>query len=208
MDDIILLHKSKEQLKQNTKEITIFLQDLGWQLSMKKCMIYPKTTFNYLGWKFNTCTMEVQMTPERRRMMKKNLKDWITKTNLKQIVRIKSLASLIGEINFIRVQFPAISLWMNSLNHLKTKAVSKGTWKGQVKLNNQIQGNLQAILSMVKLNKPLSLKELTPDTVLTTDASEEGWGMTLVKNQSEIWDAGEWQKGWHLTSSNQRELAA
>ncbi|KAA6326014.1 MAG: hypothetical protein EZS28_054001, partial [Streblomastix strix] len=61
---------------------------------------------------------------------------------------------------------------------------------------------------MVKLNKPLSLKELTPDTVLTTDASEEGWGMTLVKNQSEIWDAGEWQKGWHLTSSNQRELAA
>ncbi|KAA6357981.1 MAG: hypothetical protein EZS28_046491, partial [Streblomastix strix] len=103
MDDIIPLHKLKEQLNRNIKEIMIFLQDLDWQLSTKKCMIYPKITFIYLGWTINTCTMEVQMTPERRKMMKKNRKDCITKTNLKQTVRIIGHASLIGEINFIRI---------------------------------------------------------------------------------------------------------
>jgi hypothetical protein len=32
---------------------------------------------------------------------------------------------------------------------------------------------------MIKQNKPRQLKDRTPNTTLTTDASEDGWGMTL-----------------------------
>jgi hypothetical protein len=63
-------------------------------------------------------------------------------------------------------------------------------------------GNLQAILAMIKKNKPRDLQDRTPDTILTIDACEQGWGMTLENNKMEIMDAGQWKGSWHLKSSN------
>ncbi|KAA6355165.1 MAG: putative Transposon Tf2-9 polyprotein, partial [Streblomastix strix] len=206
MDDIILLHKSKEQLKIMTLQIIDFLQNLGWKLARQKCIIYPKTSFQYLGWQFETSTMEAKMTTSRRRDMKIKLKQWIDKTYATKIVKIKDFASIVGEINFLKFQFPQISLWMNALNNLKTKAVVLGGWNGRLKLNKRILGNLQMILKLVKNNEPRDLLDRTPDTIMTSDACEEGWGVTIQKNNQIIMDASEWNHGWHLKSSNQREL--
>ncbi|KAA6380789.1 MAG: putative Transposon Tf2-6 polyprotein [Streblomastix strix] len=208
MDDIILIHHSKDTLKQTTQDVIRFLQNLGQRLSPNKCVLIPKMTFQYLGWQFQTASMEVTMTPNRRREMKNKLKTWIQMTNDRQIVTIRSLASLIGDINYLRFQFPQISLWMNSLNNLKTKAVAKGGWEASVKLNKQILGNLQTILIMIKQNRPRQLKDRTPNTTLTTDASEDGWGMTLDHSNEQILDAGQWEGSWYLHSSKLRELAA
>ncbi|KAA6355550.1 MAG: putative Transposon Tf2-6 polyprotein [Streblomastix strix] len=58
-------------------------------------------------------------------------------------------------------------------------------------------------------NKPTSLIIRHPDSLLTTDASKWMWGGACkIKNQEEIFVQGKWSKGWRLTSSNQRELAA
>ncbi|KAA6404119.1 MAG: hypothetical protein EZS28_000347 [Streblomastix strix] len=173
MDDIILIHHSKDTLKQTTLDEIRFLRNLGLRLSPNKCVLIPKMIFQYQGWQFQTASMEVTMTPYRRRKMKNKLKAWIQMTNQRQIMTTRSLASLIGDINYLRFQFPQISLWMNSLNNLKTKAVAKGGWEALVKLNNQILGNLQAILILIKQNRPRQLKDRTPNTILTSDASED-----------------------------------
>ncbi|KAA6382784.1 MAG: hypothetical protein EZS28_021690 [Streblomastix strix] len=148
------------------------------------------------------------MTLIRRREMKNKLMALIQMTNQRQIVIIISLASLIGDINYLRFQFPQISLWMNSLNNLKTKAVAKGGQEALVKLNKQILGNLQTILILIKQNRPRQLKGRTPSTTLTTDTSEDSCGMTLDHSNEQILDAGQWEGSQHLHSSNQRELAA
>ncbi|KAA6356664.1 MAG: hypothetical protein EZS28_047809, partial [Streblomastix strix] len=134
MGDIILIHQSKQQLKQMTLEIVFFLSNLGWRLSPTKCVITPRKCFQYLGYSFQTQSMEVTMTQIRRRGMKHKLKEWIQMTNENQIVTIRSLASLIGEINYLRFQFPQISLWMNAINKLKTRAIAKGGWDASVRL--------------------------------------------------------------------------
>ncbi|KAA6361905.1 MAG: putative Transposon Ty3-I Gag-Pol polyprotein, partial [Streblomastix strix] len=208
MDDIILIHHSKDTLKQTTQDVIRFLQNLGWRFSPNKCVLIPKMTFQCLGWQFQTASMEVIMTPNRRREMKNKLKTWIQMTNERQIVTTGCLASLIGDINYFRFQFPQISLWMNSLNNLRTKAVAKGGWEVSVKLNKQILGNLQTILILIKQNRPRQLKDRTSNKTLTTDASEDGWGVTLDHSNEQILDDGQWEGSWHLHSSNQRELAA
>ncbi|KAA6382095.1 MAG: hypothetical protein EZS28_022381 [Streblomastix strix] len=204
MDDIILIHHSKYTLKQTTQDVICFLQNLGWRISPNKCVLIPKMTFQYLGWQFQTASMEVTMTPNRRREMKNKLKAWIQTTNERQIVTTRNLASLIGDINYLRFQFSQISLWMNSLNNLKTKAVAKGGWEASVKLNKQILGNLQTILILIKQNKPRQLKDRTPNTTLTIDASEDAWGMTLDHSDEQILDAGQWEGSWYLHSSKLR----
>jgi hypothetical protein len=45
MDDIILLHQSKETLAIITLEIMEFLQNLGWRLATNKCITTPRMTF-------------------------------------------------------------------------------------------------------------------------------------------------------------------
>ncbi|KAA6396862.1 MAG: hypothetical protein EZS28_007609 [Streblomastix strix] len=40
------------------------------------------------------------------------------------------------------------------------------------------------------------------------NAALEGWDSTLQIQQTEIMDAGSWQKNWHLTNNNQRETEA
>ncbi|KAA6393547.1 MAG: hypothetical protein EZS28_010923 [Streblomastix strix] len=110
MDEIILIHQSKQQLKPMILEIISFLTNLGQRLSPTKCVLTPKKCFQYLGWSFQTQSMEVIMTQTRRRSMKYKLKDCIQMTNESQIVTIRSFASLIGEINYLRFQFPQVSL--------------------------------------------------------------------------------------------------
>ncbi|KAA6396188.1 MAG: putative Transposon Tf2-9 polyprotein [Streblomastix strix] len=208
MDDLILLHKSKEQLKIMTLQIIDFLQNLGWKLEKQKFIILPKTSFQYLEQQFETLTMEARMTKPRRRDMKIKLKQWIDKTYATNIVKIKDIASIVGEINFLRFQFPQISLWMNALNNQKTKAVILRRWDGQLKLNKRILGNLQMILKLIKNNEPRDLLDGISDRIMTSDSCEEVCGVTIQMNNQIIMDASEWNHGWHLKSSNQRELAA
>jgi hypothetical protein len=80
MDDIILLHKSKEELRLITLEVIDFLQNLGWRLSLNKCVINPRMTFQYLDWQFRTAEMTVTMTNQRRRTIKNKIKEWIKMT--------------------------------------------------------------------------------------------------------------------------------
>ncbi|KAA6354531.1 MAG: hypothetical protein EZS28_049942, partial [Streblomastix strix] len=142
------------------------------------------------------------MTPNRRREKKNKLKARIQKTNQRQIVTTRSLASLIGDINYLRFQFPQISLWMKSQNNPKTKAVAKGGCEASMKLNKQILGNLQTILMFIKQNGPKQLKDRTPNSIMTTYSSEDGRDMTLDNSNEQILDPGQWEGSWHLHSSN------
>ncbi|KAA6385591.1 MAG: hypothetical protein EZS28_018882, partial [Streblomastix strix] len=163
MDDIILIHHSKDTLKQTMHDVTHFLQSLGWRLLPNKCVLISKMTFQYLGLQFQTASIGVALTLNRRREMKNKLKTWIQMTIQRQTVTTRSLASLIGDINYLRFQFRQISFWTNSLKNLKTKAVAKGGWEASVKLNKQILKNLQTILILIKQNRPRKLKNRTPE---------------------------------------------
>ncbi|KAA6376932.1 MAG: hypothetical protein EZS28_027540 [Streblomastix strix] len=121
IDDIVLLHQDKDYLKRTTQEIIAFLQNLGFKIQLKKCRLYPSRVFNYLGWVWNSNSLEVMMTPQRRRLMKMEIKRWINATDNGEMVKVRDLAKLLGELNFLRFQIQDASLISNSLNHLKNK---------------------------------------------------------------------------------------
>ncbi|KAA6351808.1 MAG: putative reverse transcriptase, partial [Streblomastix strix] len=74
IDDMVLLHPDKNYLKHATQEVIAYLQNLGFKIQLKKCRLFPSRIFNYLGWVWNAENLEVKMTPQRRRMMKKEIK--------------------------------------------------------------------------------------------------------------------------------------
>ncbi|KAA6355935.1 MAG: hypothetical protein EZS28_048538, partial [Streblomastix strix] len=208
IDDITLMHQDKDCFKRTTQEIIAYLQNLGFKIQLKKYRLYPSSVFNYLGWVWNSNSLVVMMTPQRRRLMKMEIKRWINATDNGELVKVRDLAKLLGELNFLRFQIQDASLIINSLNHLKAQAVKKGGWNCSVLLNRRVLSNLYLWFIKIKQNNPRQLEDLTTQAILTTDAALEGWGSTLQIQQTEIMEAGRWQKNWLLKNSNKRETAA
>ncbi|KAA6385215.1 MAG: putative reverse transcriptase, partial [Streblomastix strix] len=77
IDDILLLHPVKQELQTMIKQIAQFLKDLGWGLAPEKCRMIPHQRFKYLGWQWNTATMDVQMPAPRRKIMKTLVNNWL-----------------------------------------------------------------------------------------------------------------------------------
>ncbi|KAA6357344.1 MAG: hypothetical protein EZS28_047129, partial [Streblomastix strix] len=207
IDDIVQLNQDKNYLKRTTQEIIAFLQNPSFKIQLKKCRLYPSRVFNYLDWVWNSNSLEVMMTHQRRRLMKMEIKRWINATDNGEMVKVRDLAKLLGELNFLRLQIQDASLISNSLNHLKAQAVKKSGWNCSVLLNRRVLGNLYLWFIKIKQNKPRQLEDLITQAILTTDAALEDWGSTLQIQQTEIMEAGRWQKNQHLKNSNQRGTA-
>lgn len=180
LDDMILIHQDQEELRRYTGEIVTFLEDLGFILNKDKCDLEPKRTFRFLGWEWNSENMSVAVAAQRARSLARRCYLW-TKAALKgATVQTRWLATLIGEINYLRFAYPEASLYMNNLHRLLVKGVKRKGWSGRVKLSPAISMDLMHWKRILTLNEWVTLeREQTPEAVLTTDASQVGMGAIL-----------------------------
>ncbi|KAA6383717.1 MAG: hypothetical protein EZS28_020758 [Streblomastix strix] len=121
IDDIVQMHQDNDYLKRSTQETISFLPNLGFKTQLKKCHLYASRVFNYQDWVWNSNSLEVIMTPQRRRLMKMEIKSCINATDNGEMVKLNDLAKLLGELNFMKFQIQDTLLISNSLNHLKLK---------------------------------------------------------------------------------------
>ncbi|KAA6391822.1 MAG: putative reverse transcriptase [Streblomastix strix] len=208
IDNMVLLHPDKNYLKHATQEVIAFLQNLVFKVQPKKCRLFPSKIFNYLGWVRNTENLELNMTLQRRRLMKNDIMCWINAALAHVTVRVRILAKLLEQMNFLRFQMQDASLIGNLLNHLKNQSVKKGGWNCFVSINVRVLGNLFLWFIKIKQNELRQIEQLTSLATLTADAAQEGWGSILQIQQNEMMEAGRWQKNQYLSNSNQREIAA
>ncbi|KAA6392864.1 MAG: putative reverse transcriptase [Streblomastix strix] len=211
IDDILLLSQDKIQLQTDTLEIMKFMEQLGWKIQRLKCRTNAQKTFEFLGWKWSTMNLTIQLTAVRRRQLKHRLSRWIEIVKRGERVKIKDLASVIGELNFVRTQLVDASLHMRTLYRIQTQAVFRSTWKGRCRMDRRSLGDLTWWLEKIKENQPMCFEKTQPSFVLTTDASETSWGAVLelaTMEEEPIYRTEEWGKQWILKSSNQREMTA
>jgi hypothetical protein len=78
------------------------LTEYGWIISDKKSNMIPTKTFEYLGWIWSSEDQTLELTPDRRRGMIKQLKRLIRIARNNQFLRTRVLAKRIGELIFAR----------------------------------------------------------------------------------------------------------
>jgi ribonuclease HI len=207
MDDSLLLFPDKETAEQQTREIATFFMDLGWTLSEEKCQYTPTQQIEFLGWKWDLRTYTVCMAEEKRHGLMSQLTGWIRLAEMRARTPVRNLASLIGRLNFLRLQFPDASLHLKELDDLKVRTVQKGGWDSVCTVTPQLSGNLKWWAAAVNDNSPRSLYRPPVTATLTTDASPVGWGAVLQQGGQEQYTYGTWREGLAWTS-NARELSA
>jgi hypothetical protein len=153
--------------------------------------------------------MDLRMKGERRKSLKDLTKSWIRKCERGAKVGVKKLASLLGQLNFLRAQFPRMSLYTVALNEKKVYGVKMGGWEGQCQMTFKERGELRTVARWIVENNPRSIRKRIPQATLTTDASAHGWGAVLQLKKAQLMYWGTFgSSGPQLSSSNQRESAA
>ncbi|KAA6400036.1 MAG: hypothetical protein EZS28_004444 [Streblomastix strix] len=164
----------------------------------------------FLGWSIDSNLDQLSMTITRQMKMKQMLGRWRRIAVNQRIVKVRFLASFIGSLNFLRLQFKRGGIHLRKLNKIKSKAVLQKGWNAVVFLNRQVLQEIFWWQSIITRNRPVQATIVQPQAILATDASQTHWGATLklFNPAQEVWFWGKWSLNWHLQSSNQRETAA
>jgi hypothetical protein len=203
MDDLLFIHPNPTHLEKSTLQIAKYLQWLGWTLSMEKCELRPKQVITFLGWQWDFQKMEIEMKRNLRKQTMQLITKWIGKCERGSVVPVRKLASLLGKLNFLRVQFERMSLYTVALNRRKVMGVKKEGWDGSCRVSHGEKGELRTIRRWVKQNNPKGIRIRAPQATLTTDASMTGWGAELMMEGRKLLFWGDFDYGTnHLTSSN------
>jgi ribonuclease HI len=208
MDDTLLLFRDERTATRHTLEIAEYLQLLGWTLSPEKCQFQPSQLTEFLGWEWNLQEATLTISPSHRAALLERVFAWLDLAERRGQAPIRKLASLLGELNFLRAQSPEASLYMDQLNALKVRGVRTSGWDGRVTVTPAVSGELKWWLRRISLNPPTATRPPPVQATLTTDASPDGWGGVLECGGETRMTFGRWKGTERLLTSNARELTA
>ncbi|KAA6353268.1 MAG: putative reverse transcriptase, partial [Streblomastix strix] len=178
-DDLLLLHQNKERLRKQTLIIMKILEAFEWTIVQEKCEIEPKQQTNFIGQTWDLERMYIKMTDQRKQELRYQLRRFISLTQRQAPIKIKYLASIIGKLNFLRVQVKEASLYLKLMESTKTRALKNKKWRENMILSKEILLELYQWLGMIVNNQEMTLEVKIPETVMVSDASPKGWGVTL-----------------------------
>ncbi|KAA6403823.1 MAG: hypothetical protein EZS28_000641 [Streblomastix strix] len=186
-DDIHLIHQDKQILETQSIEIMRTLEQFGWIISEEKCETEPKQIIIFLRWILNLRYMNIKISEERKLKKIQALKDWYNVVYKSICMKIRQLAKLIDRLNFLRTQIKEAPLYLMELDKAKTQALKIKSWDESMIINRTIIRELKLWIKRIGDNQPESLINKTKTSMLTTDASPQGWGATLIyDNQMEL----------------------
>ncbi|KAA6376138.1 MAG: putative Transposon Ty3-I Gag-Pol polyprotein [Streblomastix strix] len=209
VDDLLLLHQNKERLREQTLTIMKILEAFGWTIAQEKCEIEPKQQINFLGWTWDLKRMYIKMTDLRKQELRYQLKRLISLTEKQVPIKIKYLASIIGKLNFLRVQVREASLYLKLMDSAKTRALKNKEWKENMIPPKKILQELYWWHGVIVRNQEMTLEVKIPEAVMVSDASPKRWGVTLELHTGDtLVQHGEWNKEQKRWTSNKKEMEA
>ena len=198
LDGILIMGNTIEESIIATEKCIHHLSNLGFTINLKKSVLKPSTSINFLGMEINSRTQKIPIPKEK---VNKILKELKTLLKMKYI-KARKLASIIGLLGSVSQGFGPTYIHQrfaqaNLQAYLKDKQWGKEIpiWKCTHAEANWWITNLN------KLNGK-TVEQPSNSLELFTDASSYGWGF----HYQEIQEQGMWNYWDTQQSSNYKEL--
>ncbi|KAA6380713.1 MAG: putative Transposon Ty3-I Gag-Pol polyprotein [Streblomastix strix] len=209
VDDLLLFHQNKEKLRKQILIIMEILEPFGWTIAQEKCEIEPKQQINFLKWTWDLERMYIKMTDLRKQELRYQLRRVISLTERQVSIKIKHLVSIIGKLNFLRVQVREASLYLKLMDSAKIRALKNKEWKENMILPKEILQELYWWQGMIASNKEMTLEVRIPEAVMVSDASPKGWRENPeLQTRDTLVQHGELSKVQKRWISNKKEMEA
>ncbi|XP_064113369.1 uncharacterized protein LOC135220008 [Macrobrachium nipponense] len=201
LDDWLIRSSCKTKCLEDLHKTLQLTKALGLLVNFEKSHLIPTQSIVYLGIQMDSVAFQAFPSTERQLKCLEKVLVFLEK----EICSAREWMSLLGTISSLE---KFVSLGRLHLRPLQFFIADN--WKNKKDLNEilrisqSVKDHLKWWFDPVKLLEGLSLKLLSPDLVLFSDASMTGWGATLGEEEvSGLW-RGE-QRSWHI---NLKELEA
>lgn len=196
IDDSFLEGKNYTLCKRNIKDTIELMIALGFVVHPVKSVIEPTHVLVFLGFIINSLLMIVTLTIKKIDYIQNQCRKLVSKSKCV----IEELASVIG---LIVASFPGVEygrLHYRELEKQKCRALrfNYGNYKAEMYINRSIINELRWWIENLPFQKRDIVRK-NPDVVLTSDASESGWGASVYRTSHKT--GGRWnffESGNHI----------
>lgn len=205
LDDGLGGNSSKESATVDAKAVKEDLGRLGFVLSGNKCAWEPSLTQTWLGHVFNMSENRLYVTENRLSKLKESLSSVLDRIDN---VSAKLLAQVTGRIiSMSKAIGSAVYLYTR---HMYFAIETRQSWDAIIPCSSKVREELQFWDKNVgQLNgKKLFDEPHVFDSVVYSDASEQGFGGYVVSAKHTLVCQGQWQINERGKSSTWRELKA
>lgn len=201
LDDFLLLGKTYEECKNNIRETTAVLQNLGFVINYDKSQFIPKQRCKFLGFYLNSTDMVIELPQDKQHKIQKLVQKF---QNLKSC-KIRLFAHLLGVLTSACPATTYGWVYTKKLERAKYLAlkISNDNYNRVMQLPDDINTDLLWWnLNVIDAKKKISPKEFKLE--IFSDASKSGWGVVCKDQKAHgHWNALE--QSFHI---NQLELLA
>ncbi|KAA6388043.1 MAG: hypothetical protein EZS28_016432 [Streblomastix strix] len=135
VDDIFLLHLTKEFLKNLNLKIIHSLKYFGFTINTEKSDIQPKQKVIFLGWEWNLANATVKTKLKKRLHLLHDLHNMRKLKNTGIEIIVKQTDKLIRKLRRLRLKFQDAQLFLNTMDHQRAQAAILKGWNTTMTMN-------------------------------------------------------------------------
>jgi hypothetical protein len=177
LDDWLLRHSDRQLLLQQRDPLLLKAKDLGFLVNFSKSRLVPAQEFVYIGVGFRTMLGLVHPPPDRIQAISAATGALMGVS----LAKARTLLSWLGLVNSAadnvawgRLYMRPMQMFLLSVWRMKTESLDKS-----LVLPHELLNPVWTFWrDSEHLSRGVPSERPSPTTVLTTDASEKGWGVT------------------------------
>ncbi len=176
IDNILLIAETRSQAQAHTAGLIFLLESLGFIINQKKSIVDPTREIDFLGFAVHSQTMEIKVPGEKIRHLKLEAQRIVC---LGDGLRAIDLSRWLGKLNHAALAIPPAPLFYR---HLQTCLQIALETTGEQDYMSKAHLTLEAKEELSWWGQHLTkwngrcLMQKDPDLIITTDASNIGWG--------------------------------
>ena len=206
LDDLFIAAGTYIDCLNHAKQVISLLESLGFRINYEKSIIIPTQKLEFLGFIIDSTSMSLALQVGKIQSIKSSARKLL---RTKGTISIRQLSRFIGLCTSAKYAVPQAPLHYRSLQFLRN-SVLRGHRYSPTLYNLEVHLSPKAITDLKWWADQLQYHNKTPicinnpDLIITSDASDLGWGAWCGKKSVQgLWSQEE--MFWHI---NPRELQA
>lgn len=211
LDDILILAESQETALRHRDRTLQLLQELGWLVNWEKSVLQPARLLTYLGVQIDSENMTFSLPTEKLTKLSKAVAEMLDAHRARRL-SLRQAAKVLGSMTAAAAGIELARLHERPLLQEVQQALSEGAqWEAYITLS---RSTCEACSwwrnEIMAWNGIRIIEPATVTHVLTTDASAEGYGVTIKALDASLDLHTQWKlpATQATRTSNWRELSA
>ena len=170
IDDMLIIAETPELLRDHTMGLIYLLENLGFIIGYKKCVLEPTQSIDFLGFMVDSTKQELRLPAEKMKKIRAEAR----KPSTSASITARKLSQFLGKLNAATRAVPVAPLFYRSLQAALGRALTAGAQDYSVPV--EVTPNMREE-HLSQWNGGTLVTE-KPSVVIETDASKKGWGAT------------------------------